>query len=298
LIVRLLKDIEFRARQKRIRSALESGSGPEVFDWYIHDWQNSTEKWDSSMSSVQNQKTDLNRRRFYSSLTKLVSKYDRIVDVGCGNWELLVLKNDPKSVGIDLSRATLRILKRNGFEGEVVLGDCMHLPFKDGIFDFALSNQVVEHLLRVGDVSRSILEMERVSKALAVVTPNAMFHYRINDQTHFLFFTPRSLRRIMGDCEVYGIGQVAGLLSYWFMYERASVLPLVGRLIYETFLHLDRSRLMEGLSKRLWNGDQLIALKENHADSQSLPHAWAPLHKWPKNLSYRLLQLSRTNYLW
>jgi ubiquinone/menaquinone biosynthesis C-methylase UbiE len=262
LIARILKDIEFRTQQRKIRLALESGLGSEVFDWYICGYQSSEDKRNNSAPDIQKQKSDLNFRNFHSSLRKLVSKYERIVDIGCGDWELLSLKNAPESVGIDLSRVTLHVLKKGGFKGQVVLGDCAHLPFRSGVFDFALSNQVVEHMLSLDDVSKAILEMERVSKTIAVITPNAMLHYRINDKTHFQFLTSKSLKRIMGDCDVYGTGQIVELLNYWLIYERARYFPLFGRFIYESFLKLDYSRLVEALTKRLWHGTQLIALKK------------------------------------
>ena len=85
---------------------------------------------------------------------------DLILDVGCGLGHLRAVY--PNVVGVDLavnSKAD-------------VLADARHLPFRDGVFDVAVSVEVLEHLDRDGGVEM-LREMCRVARRVGVSTANS-----------------------------------------------------------------------------------------------------------------------------
>jgi ubiquinone/menaquinone biosynthesis C-methylase UbiE len=83
----------------------------------------------------------------------------RLLDCGCGNGRFF--QHYPAHVtpvGFDASLNLLRICKKKGRAKRLVCGEMEHLPFKDGVFDRAVSVRVIQHLqeqeLAVREISR------------------------------------------------------------------------------------------------------------------------------------------------
>ena len=109
---------------------------------------------------------------------------DRVLDVGCGegrhSWE--ACKEYPCSVcALDVCEESLRrvqyvlhyMVNNNEAKGwgNVMLGDALHLPFKDATFDRIICSEVLEHLI---DDEQGMRELVRVLKddgALVVTVP-------------------------------------------------------------------------------------------------------------------------------
>ena len=89
----------------------------------------------------------------YLELARLLrlKKNQTILDVGCGLNHLKHVYDNV--VGIDLARNS----------NADVICDCLHLPFRDNIFDVAVSVELIEHL-PPNHVDRFISELIRVSK--------------------------------------------------------------------------------------------------------------------------------------
>jgi ubiquinone/menaquinone biosynthesis C-methylase UbiE/uncharacterized protein YbaR (Trm112 family) len=83
----------------------------------------------------------------------------RLLDCGCGNGRFF--QHYPAHVtpvGFDASLNLLRICKKKGRATRLVCGEMEHLPFKDGVFDRAVSVRVIQHLkeqeLAVTEIAR------------------------------------------------------------------------------------------------------------------------------------------------
>lgn len=253
LIPRLLKDIKQRSRRNKKKKEVEMSSKTvTLYEDYSLTVQS---ELDYSGEGWQD---------LFGILASFCSKHKLVADVGCGRYELLVIKNSEDSVGVDISRSSLRALLNDGFLGHVVQCDCKLLPFKDGCFDCLISNQVIEHMTSKKNLNKLLNEMIRISSNLMIVTPNSAFRKRIHDVTHFYFFTVRDLNKLLPDFKIFASSlPPENVLRYYFLYHSSSLrsVPLLGPLIYQTFLRLDSSRLMSWINKRLWVGDHLVAVK-------------------------------------
>lgn len=111
------------------------------------------------------------------------------VGIGPGRAALSLLKElNVNVVGIDISKAHLKVAKRN-LEGEnlkngieLITADANNLPFKEDYFDFVVSTGMIEHLgtSQLLDHTKSVVkEMFRVlrydRKMLLVTTRNSIF---------------------------------------------------------------------------------------------------------------------------
>ena len=92
-------------------------------------------------------------------LVQLVRPRGLILDLGCGTgFVSSFLSEDCRPFGVDISEGMLRVYSSR-FES-AVLGDAENLPFKDGSFDYVLSN----FSLHWTDLSRSVPEALRVAR--------------------------------------------------------------------------------------------------------------------------------------
>lgn len=99
-----------------------------------------------SANCYEAQKTEKGWQDLFATIASFCNKYEMVLDVGYGPYELMVIRNNVNTIGVDLSNVALRILLNNGFQRHVVQADCQYLPFKDGSFDCLISNQVIEHM--------------------------------------------------------------------------------------------------------------------------------------------------------
>jgi len=102
-----------------------------------------------------------------------VSGGQYILDVGCGRGEVSVLlsQNGAHAIGLDYSKAALRIarqvrsacLGRQDGGMSFIRGDATLLPFTDGVFDRVVMADIVEHL-HVWQLDRLYSECLRILK--------------------------------------------------------------------------------------------------------------------------------------
>jgi SAM-dependent methyltransferase len=121
----------------------------------------------------------------------LTSGYCSILDLGCGAgyYSPLLAQKGEFVIGLDFSLQLCKLSKKLGFN--VVRGDGMFLPFKNGAFDVVWASEIIEHLPSLTFFD----ELERVAKMWIIATiPNpSSSNYRA-DPTHILKFTISSLR--------------------------------------------------------------------------------------------------------
>lgn len=73
-------------------------------------------------------------------IKQLQSKYNRVLDVGCGNGRNFIF---PLTIGID---ADVRILEKAKEKGICLCGDGQNLPFRPKIFDLSLFCYSLEYM--------------------------------------------------------------------------------------------------------------------------------------------------------
>jgi ubiquinone/menaquinone biosynthesis C-methylase UbiE len=88
-----------------------------------------------------------------------------VLDLACGTGRWLTRLLDVgalPAVGVDLSSAMLRVAgDKRGLSGRVVQSDCLRLPFRPSIFDFAIFSFALGH---IQDLRSAAAEFTRVMK--------------------------------------------------------------------------------------------------------------------------------------
>ncbi|MCK4981025.1 MAG: class I SAM-dependent methyltransferase [Candidatus Delongbacteria bacterium] len=135
----------------------------------------SGENFDNYLVDIYNRsKEDIDKKDDYLEyLIQKVWKIDKpvsIVDFGCGygrmGIELLKLLPAGSSyTGIDISEKLINTAKKIfsdlSLQGDFYVGDAREVPFKDNLFDIALSYTVLMH---IADPMKALKEMKRVVK--------------------------------------------------------------------------------------------------------------------------------------
>lgn len=83
-----------------------------------------------------------------------------VIDAGCGNGKYLGLNPQCFFVGCDLSSPLVSICSERG--SEVLLADTLHLPYRTGSFDAAISIAVLHHLSTEERRRKAVEELARV----------------------------------------------------------------------------------------------------------------------------------------
>lgn len=199
-------------------------------------------------------------------------KFNRIIDVGCGSYELLSLGDAGGSVGIDLCLSALKDNKKVGFKGDLVQAECRFLPFRGKCFDGAICSEVIEHLDSLESVRRAIWELKRVAHSVIITTPNCVFGFKWRDPGHKLFLTSKSLKKVLdADFELYTSNVPPDKVIHNYLpYESPKLqsFPLIGKHIVRLLMRIDQSFLAKNVVKKLWKGAYLVAIwKSDTLDS-------------------------------
>lgn len=182
----------------------------------------------------------------------------RVLDVGGHSefWSLAVAQ------GLCLPRVTianvrLEIGRSAAFDW--LIADGCRLPFRDGAFDVALSNSVIEHLGDALSQGLFAAEIRRVARGYFVETPNRRFPIEPHLVTPFLHWLPRSWQRLLiRNCSLWGIlmrptrQQCRRFLREVRLLDAAQMRRLFPRseLIRERFLGLTKSLIATGGTPR------------------------------------------------
>ena len=97
-------------------------------------------------------------------IKKFIS-HSYVLEVGCGNGKLLnLLPKENTFVGLDISHIALKEAKKEISDKNIslLLGDALHLKFKDNSFDLVLVDGLVEHYTE--KIEKLIKETYRVIK--------------------------------------------------------------------------------------------------------------------------------------
>ena len=116
------------------------------------------------------------RRRTILDLVTAEQSSARILDVGCGDGQLLAPIAGGRVVwGIDASRKALGQAEDRGYAKTHWLNlECDEWPVTDGGFDVVVCSEVIEHVVDTLRLVRCCLKALRVGGILIVTTPNAV----------------------------------------------------------------------------------------------------------------------------
>jgi SAM-dependent methyltransferase len=99
----------------------------------------------------------------------------KILDFGCGaGWlSKILLAKGYDVIGIDASDALINSAVKSCQEGRFIVGDCMNMPFADGVFDCVIGSAILHHL----ETARALAECRRVTSpggVLMLMEPNKL----------------------------------------------------------------------------------------------------------------------------
>jgi len=232
-----------------------------VMNTKLAKWDRYTEGWLGSSYYRNLDEGWIDRTKYLKAFS---ARSKRLLDVGCGSWELVGIKNDANTVGLDLSKTALLSNRKLGFIGDLILADCRFIPFRDGSFDHIICSEVIEHMSTLEDVIKLIDETKRIAKNILITTPNCALRYKIRDPTHHFFFTLNDLKRIMPNFRFYTSNiPPKRIIQRYLPYDSPKLqrFPLIGRLIVNLFKTIDSSKLTSFLSFKIWRGMQIVAIK-------------------------------------
>ena len=103
------------------------------------------------------------------------TKHRKILDFGCGaGWLSKILSSEGYDVtGIDVSASLIRSARESCSKDSFIVGDCMKLPFDDGVFDWIVGSAILHHL----DTDQALVECHRVASSggiLLLMEPNKL----------------------------------------------------------------------------------------------------------------------------
>jgi len=139
----------------------------------------------------------------------------RIVDIGCSEGVFLehFRRNiaNCEFIGVDISDAAIKGVKKRGFKGHVCDLETEQLPFKSESIDGVYCGDIIEHIF---DIDRFLAELKRVLKGdgwTIFTTPNIaslanrlrlfvgqdLFMSHIENIEHVRFFTCQSIKQLL-----------------------------------------------------------------------------------------------------
>jgi len=91
-----------------------------------------------------------------------VTSQSTIGDIGCGNGKNMLHRKDCTNIGCDFSEALVSICIKQNLN--VISGDILNIPFRDGVFDNTICIAVIHHLSTEEKRKKAMSEFLRVTK--------------------------------------------------------------------------------------------------------------------------------------
>jgi 2-polyprenyl-3-methyl-5-hydroxy-6-metoxy-1,4-benzoquinol methylase len=223
------------------------------------DWSSYTVQWTANKNL--NDKMQVDRLEI---LQNFCMKFKRVVDIGCGSIEPLWSCNRPESLAVDLGKPALKMLKKAGFKGNVIMASATSLPIKSGYFDAAICSEVIEHLTTV-QVKQVFNELDCMAKNVLVTTPHCYLNAKILDPTHIQFFTEKQLIPIVPSAYKFFTSRFPyNNLNYYMHFKSPRFIKKrLGTLICSVMDKVCSNKWILHLWFKLTHGAFLIVKKEN-----------------------------------
>lgn len=167
-------------------------------------------------------------KRIVSGFSSVV--YAKVLDVGCGEGGTSIAfaeeqETEVYALDIDYMRV-IRSRVRAREEGTSInflVADCLNMPFKPGIFDLVICNDVMEHVPKPERLTEEIYRTLKEKGVLFVTAPNAISPYSIIHDAHYGLFGVSLMPSRIGEfyvskirksTSVYGVYEP---FTYWSM---------------------------------------------------------------------------------
>lgn len=169
------------------------------------------------------------RRRFKLIQEVAFPTSGKVLDLGFGEGRFFEeLSKNYELFGLELHHGKAHNARKLNFSG-IILGDAETTPFKPSIFDFILSNEMLEHVHNDRKVVEKACECLKEGGYLAVFVPNRFFPF----ESHGCFF---------GKTRVGFFGFLVPFVNYFPSALRNKIAPHVG-----TYTMNQLYRLFKGL---------------------------------------------------
>ena len=100
-----------------------------------------------------------------------LDKHSNLLEIGCGNGKNLLIRDDIITTGIDISESMATICRNKSIE--VMVGDCLNLPFRDNCFTDSISVAVIHH------IDTSIGRKNALREQIRVTSPGGMIFIQV-----------------------------------------------------------------------------------------------------------------------
>jgi SAM-dependent methyltransferase len=155
------------------------------------------------------------RLEFYEEVAEICARLAprRVVDIGCGNGQLLrfLLDRLPAApdvvLGIDRSRAGNRRARHLVPEGRFVVANLFRLPPDVGQFDLVLCTEVLEHLHEPAQAVEVLLRLCAPGGRVAITVPDGAQDFW---EGHVNFWKEDELRTFLAPYALVGIVRIQG----------------------------------------------------------------------------------------
>lgn len=140
------------AERNNITTLIDNKVAPGIENSYVHD------VYDQISNHF-----DETRHKQWPNVSKFLESLntgDTLLDVGCGNGKYLHHRNDIFKIGCDRSYNLMKICRSKNFE--VLLSDCLYLPYKDNSLDAVICIAVIHHLSTHERRKQAIHELARI----------------------------------------------------------------------------------------------------------------------------------------
>lgn len=143
------------------------------------------------------------KRLEYPIVEQMVAHDSKVIDLGCGNGELLLRMKNEKNIkesGIEISESGVAVCQQRGLNVHIGRID-ERLPFKDNAFDYAICNVTIQMVMYPEVL---LQEMSRIARFQIVSFPNFGFWRNRID----LLLNGRMPKPMLFDYQWYSTGHI------------------------------------------------------------------------------------------
>lgn len=170
---------------------------------------------------------------------RLIGEGALVLDAGAGEGQYKRFFSHARYVALDFAQGDITW----DYSGLDVIGDLLHIPLRDGVFDAVICTQVLEHVPKPWAVLREMNRVLRIGGHLFVSAPQWWFqHQKPYDYYRYTSFGLRYLLEQSG-FEIQFIKPMGGY--FWFLSVvlralHAHLFPTRGPLWWQRVIHIPR----------------------------------------------------------
>lgn len=119
-----------------------------------------------------------NKKRIIKILDKFTHN-GMVLDAGCGSgfFSKYFIGRGCKVISLDYSKQALKLTRGLDSSTRLVQSDVLHMPFKNGIFDFVFSDGLLEHYKKPKGVLTELKRMLKPNGIITTFVPNKFSYW-------------------------------------------------------------------------------------------------------------------------